>query len=248
MSMEANVASADSTVVMDKSLPAWPVWAAAVVMLLAFGLGEWLIPRRMWADQFEALHLDKSVPSTFADWKVDPDLMPILPDPTVEAKLNNLYSETLNRTYVLPSGIGVMLSIAYGRNQNSESTAAHRPEFCYTAQGFMVERLGVKTLNIQGHRFQAVQLLAVAGSRIEPITYWVTLGPHASIPGLDRKLKQLQYGLQGWIVDGMLMRVSTVMTNREPASLDKAFILQEQFLSDMVKAMKPEDVPRFFGS
>ena len=40
MSMEANVASADSTVVMDKSLPAWPVWAAAVVMLLAFGLGE----------------------------------------------------------------------------------------------------------------------------------------------------------------------------------------------------------------
>ncbi len=224
------------------------IWVAGLVMALAFLAAEYLTPRKLLADDMPPMKLESAVPSTFKGWHVNPDLVPVLPDPTVVEKLNALYSQTLNRTYVRADGAAVMLSIAYGKNQNSESTAAHRPEFCYTAQGFAVDRLGVYTMKLPGHQFQAVRLKAQAGSRLEPITYWVTLGKNASIPGLDRKLEQLQFGLRGWIADGMLMRVSTLSRSDNAQDLAVSYALQEEFLKDMAENMSAEDRSRFFGS
>ena len=59
----------------------------------------------------------------------------------------------------------------------------------------------VGQIRVQDHDLQVVRLMATAGQRREPITYWVTLGHSASIPGVSRKLAQLKYGLQGWIMD-----------------------------------------------
>ncbi len=232
----------------DKGMPPWHVWVASGLLVLGFVLGDALIPRKMLADTMAPLSLTASVPTNIATWGLNPDIAPVLPDPTVEAKLNKLYSETLSRTYVEPNGGAVMLTVAYGKNQNSESTAAHRPEFCYSAQGFNVDRVGVKELNINGHKFQAVRLIAQAGPRIEPITYWVTLGKNASIPGWRRKMEQFQYGLNGWLADGMLMRVSSVTRTRQPEDIEQAFAMQERFLLDLSKVMKAEDRDRFFGS
>lgn len=235
-------------VVIDRSAPPWHVWVAAVLLVIGFAAGDALIPTKMLADTMAPLKLETAVPANFGGWGHNPDVTPVLPDPTVEAKLNKLYSETISRTYFQPQVGAVMLTVAYGKNQNSESTAAHRPEFCYAAQGFTVDRVGVKVLDIHGHRFQAVRLIAQAGARIEPITYWVTLGKHASIPGWQRKMEQFQFGLQGWLADGMLMRVSSVTRSREPQDIEQAFALQERFLVDLAKVMKAEERDRFFGS
>jgi EpsI family protein len=234
--------------VFDRAMPQWYIWLAAALLVLGLTLGNVLIPTKMLADTMAPIKLAETVPVGFDGWVLNPEVAPVVADPTVEATLNSFYSETLSRTYVRPNVGGVMLMVAYGKNQNSASTAAHRPEFCYSAQGFIVERLGVKELDIDGHRFQAVRLIAQAGGRIEPITYWVTLGNHASIPGIHRKLEQFQFGLKGWIADGMLMRVSTVTSSHQPADIEQAFALQERFLVDLAKAMKADVRDRFFGS
>jgi EpsI family protein len=233
---------------MDRGRPPAYIWVAGLLLVLAFLAAEALTPRKLLADEMPPMKLEASVPMVIKGWHVNPEVVPVLPDPTVEEKLNALYSQTLSRTYVRADGTAVMLSIAYGKNQNSESTAAHRPEFCYSVQGFAVERLGVQDMNVQGHQFQAVRLKARAGPRLEPITYWVTLGKNASIPGLDRKLQQLQFGLRGWIADGMLMRVSSLARSDKPQDLAEAYALQEAFLKDMAEVMSVEDRSRFFGS
>lgn len=224
------------------------VLLAAALMVGGFGAAAWLTPRHVMADEWPAMNLERSVPESFGGWRVDPSVVPVLPDPTVTEKLDALYSQTLNRTYVRQDGARVMLSIAYGKNQNSASTAAHRPEFCYSAQGFVVKGSSVEQLRVLDHELQVVRLMAIAGQRREPITYWVTLGHSASIPGLSRKLAQLKYGLQGWIMDGMLMRISSLIPTTDEAELHAAKALHAQFVNDLAVAMPASDRSRFFGS
>lgn len=221
---------------------------AFVVLLLGVALSYWWTPKRALADELPELNLEKAVPVRFGAWHLDPTVVPVLPDPTVERKVQSLYSATLSRTYMRDDGARVMLTIAYGRNQNSESTAAHRPEFCYAAQGFVVNKTGVDVITVQNHDLRVVRLMATAGMRYEPITYWVTLGRSASIPGVSRKLAQLKYGLQGWIMDGMLMRVSSLTPSTEQADRDQAKSLHTQFINELAQAMSPADRDRFFGS
>jgi EpsI family protein len=248
MIREAPVATVDSLGRGASRVKLLPVLLAAVLMICGLGAAEWLTPRRVMADEWPAMNLARSVPESFGTWRVDPSVVPVLPDPTVTEKLDALYSQTLNRTYVRQDGARVMLSIAYGKNQNSASTAAHRPEFCYSAQGFVVKGSSVGQIRVQDHDLQVVRLMATAGQRREPITYWVTLGHSASIPGMSRKLAQLKYGLQGWIMDGMLMRISSLTPTVDKTELDAAKVLHEQFVNDLAVAMPASDRSRFFGS
>ncbi|MFZ4551256.1 MAG: exosortase-associated protein EpsI, B-type [Aquabacterium sp.] len=221
---------------------------AVAVLMLGVALSYWWTPKRALADELPPLNLEQAVPERFGAWHLDPSVVPVLPDPTVERKVQSLYSATLSRTYLRDDGSRVMLTIAYGRNQNSESTAAHRPEFCYAAQGFVVNKTGVDAIKVQDHDLRVVRLMATAGMRYEPITYWVTLGRSASIPGVSRKLAQLKYGLQGWIMDGMLMRVSSLTPGADQADRNQAKLLHTQFINDLAHAMAPADRGRFFGS
>lgn len=221
---------------------------AAGLMLAGAGASLLLKPSKMMADEKPPIVLHTDVPERFGDWKVDPNLVPVLPDPTVQDAVNALYSETLNRTYVNARGQRVMLSIAYGRNQNSESTAAHRPEFCYVAQGFAMRGFGKDQVTLPEHALKVVRLEAQMDRRIEPITYWVTLNDEASIPGIDRKLQQLRYGLQGYIVDGMLMRISSLADALAPSGSKPDYHLHDQFIADLEKAMSKGSRTRFFGS
>ena len=224
------------------------VLLAAGMMLAGAAASVWLKPTKMMADEKPAIVLNAVVPESFGDWTIDPNMVPVLPDPTVQNQLSTLYSETLNRTYVNQHGQRIMLSIAYGRNQNSESTAAHRPEFCYVAQGFTIKGFGKDRVSLPTYSLSVVRLEAQVERRIEPITYWVTLNEEASIPGLDRKLQQLRYGLQGFIVDGMLMRISSLSEAPAPNGSRPNYQLHDQFIADLEKAMPIGFRPRFFGS
>lgn len=224
------------------------IWLALLLMLGAALTAYALIPRHFVADDKPPVKLEALVPASFGEWREDPAWAHLLVDPTVQEKLNVLYTQTLNRAYVGKNGERVMLSIAYGRNQNTESTAAHRPEFCYTAQGWVVTRIGQAKVKLDKHSIDVVHLDARAGNLMQPISYWVTLNDEASIPGFQRKLKQLKFGLQGMIVDGMLVRVSTQRGAQDTSGLEADFALQDRFLRDMEQAIPASSRARFFGS
>ena len=213
--------------------------------MLAAAVGAYFFkPRHMIANDKPTMDLPQIVPSAFGNWRQDDSLPPITPDPTVQAKLDALYSQTLNRSYVNKAGDHIMISIAYGKNQNSQSTAAHRPEFCYNAQGFNIENLGYKILKLQKRALKTVRLVADRDDRIEPITYWVTLNEEAIVPGIERKLTQLKYGMQGMIVDGMLVRISSLTRDKKTPD----FSTHQQFLLDLEKALPEGMKSRFMGS
>jgi len=187
--------------------------------------------------------LEKQIPESFGEWRLDPNVRPVVPDPGLQAMLNELYSQTLARTYVNAKGERIMLSIAYGSDQGNDATAVHRPEFCYSAQGFRIKMVGKEVLQIGATAVPAARMVAQLGQRNEPITYWVTLDEVATLPGFGRKLAQIRYGLKGQIPDGMLVRVSSI-SNSEPES----FALQQRFLEQMYVAVPAEMRSRYFGS
>src|SRR5258708_10586048 len=80
------------------------------------------------------LVLDSMVPPAFGDWSIDPAIVPVAPPPEAQAKLERIYSQTVSRTYVNSGGEHMMLTVAYGGDQN-DALKAHRPEVCYTARG-----------------------------------------------------------------------------------------------------------------
>ncbi len=203
-----------------------------------------LKPRRRASKDFAPIQLDRQVPASFGPWSIDKSLVPVLPDPSLQAALDQIYGQVLARTYInRSSGQRVMLSIAYGEDQGTDATAAHRPEFCYTAQGFSVAAMGTAVLGLGGRKLTVRRLVGQLQSRREPITYWVTLNDRAVLPGFSRKLEQIRLGLLGQIPDGMLVRVSSLT-----AETAAAFALQEVFLNDLLGALPPELQGRYFGS
>jgi len=204
---------------------------------------EALKPRQRLSLTKPPIQLEQQVPSVIAGWAIDASIVPLLPDASLQARLDSLYSQLLARTYVNARGQRVMLSIAYGADQSSEATAVHRPEFCYSAQGFRVSSAGRHLLALGQQRIEVQRLIGEMGGRFEPITYWVTLDEHATLPGLSRKLDQLRYGLKGQIPDGMLLRVSTVGLPQE-----QSFAVQQEFLEALYEAVSPPVRSRYFGS
>ncbi len=219
--------------------------AVVIGALLASGLAaaEAMRPRNRLALTLPPLNLATDIPAAFGDWHVDTSVAPVLPDPTVQAKLDVLYSQVLARTYRNGAGQVLMLSIAYGSDQSSEATSVHRPEFCYSAQGFRVREAGVSSLQLPGQAIAVQRLIATADRRFEPILYWVTLADQATLPGLGRKLTQLRYGLRGQVPDGMLVRTSTIGMDA-----DASFALQASFLQQLHSALPAPTAERIFGT
>lgn len=232
----------------EQSFRTWPVAivvAAALMVGGSYALTNALTPTRVMADELPVLNLESDVPKRFGDWRLLENGPVVVSDPTVEATLSEFYSQTLGRSYVNSSGQVVMLSLAYGRNQNSFNTAAHRPEFCYAAQGYLIKKIGETPFQVAAHSVLASRLVAnrVGSRHNEPISYWVTLDDTTALPGLSRRIQQFKYGLQGKIVDGFLVRVSSLGEDN-----DAQFKVHESFMRDLEAAIPPSLRPRLFGS
>ena len=222
----------------------WPL-AFVLASLLSLAMAEVMRPTVSLAQREPRILLKDQIPTQFGSWSEVRYMTPVLPDPSLQARLDQLYTQVLARTYRSQDGRVVMLSIAYGSDQSSEATAVHRPEFCYTAQGFVVDNAGKAELPLPGsnEKLTVQRLLARQGTRVEPISYWVTLDNKAVLPGVERKLTQLQFGLQGQIPDGMLVRLSTL----EGAVAHQGYQTQDAFARDLFSAMDARLRERYFG-
>lgn len=212
-----------------------------LVMLLAAGLAVLMTPTRKMADGSPAINLEVMIPKAFGEWKVDESAasLPVAPD--VKAKLDRIYSQTLARTYVNGKGERVMLSIAYGGDQ-SDSMQVHRPEVCYPSQGFEILSNQTASVVVRNVTIPVVRLIAKQKSRVEPITYWITVGDKPVIGTVDRKLAQLRYSITGRVPDGLLFRVSSIDIHS-----DIAFEYQMAFVESLLGAVDKSTRKRFIG-
>jgi EpsI family protein len=210
--------------------------------LASAGAYAWT-PRRKVADSKGSLDLEKMVPVKFGDWRVDDSMPVILPPPDLQASLDRTYNQVLSRTYINRDGERVMLSVAYGGDQ-SDGTRAHRPESCYPAQGFAIisNRTGKLNVASDASPMPVRRLVARAGGRWEPITYWIVVGEQIALSGTEQKIAQLAYGVRGLIPDGLLFRVSNISRDSEAS-----FRLHELFVQQAAAPMSMQDRERLFG-
>jgi EpsI family protein len=219
--------------------------AAAAAIVAAAVLGQVLVPQDSMAISPEAFDLEKVVPQQFGAWKSDPSIRLIEP-PAPDSMARRLYSQEIARAYRDADGHLVMFLVAYGPNQTSR-LQLHRPEICYTAEGFRVSpssRQDVLYDNAAAP-LRLLRLTARRAARTEPISYWVRIGDEISTNIVDRQLIRLKLALRGKIADGALMRVSTLSPGENDTG--DAYKVQDRFIHDFFEALAPENRSFFFG-
>lgn len=150
--------------------------------------------------------------------------------------VNQLYDGVLMRTYVDKKGNQVMLALAYAREQKQD-IKIHRPEVCYVAQGFdLINKSSSKVnLHTASTPLQPVtmeRLLVRNQGRAEAVSYWIRIGDAYPQTGMAARMKILSEGLHGNVLDGILVRASTVLNEESDAT--NAYQIQEAFLNDLL--------------
>ena len=204
------------------------------VLMVATSVGSIAArPSGKASDKGLSMTLDTTVPKNFGDWAELSERNVQVVNPQTEALLNKLYSQILTRTYVNKDGYRIMLSMAYGDDQRG-GLQAHKPEVCYPAQGFKLLKVEDGSLATPFGNIEVRRLNTSLGARIEPITYWLTVGDQVIKNKLDKRIAEIRLGLTGQIPDGLLFRISSIDNDTV-----RAFAMQQKFAADMMQAVQP---------
>lgn len=211
------------------------------IMLITFCMAFILKPSKKMSLDGNKTQYNALIPNTFAGWTVDTNNQVALVDPEVRDAVASVYSQVVSRAYINSHGDRVMLTIAYGGDQE-EVLQVHKPEVCYTAQGFNVTRLGKVSINTNKGTIVANKILAKQVNRIEPITYWITIGNSIALDGLSWRWQRIKYGLTGQLPDGLLFRASSIGNN-----IEEQYQVQQSFITDLINHLEVSDVARIAG-
>lgn len=202
--------------------------AFSITMVIAGVLAFMLVPKD--AGRKIPPDLAKMLPSSFAKWHLVPGVKLVTAeDPGSLEK--ELYSKVVGQAYVDDDQHVVMLLMAYGPSQ-TDRLQLHRPEICYVANGFRVGGVTQTAISLEeGSRLPVKELTATREGRVEHITYWMRIGDKIANSVLRRQLLKIQFGLQGFIPDGLLVRTSLV----GGASVEQAYAIQDEFIRDLTQ-------------
>jgi EpsI family protein len=199
-------------------------------------------PTRLLADVSPRAALAEELPREFTRWRKLQERVAMVADPTQQAVLDYLYSETLSANYVDDNGRLAMLSIAYGKDQ-SDGHDVHKPDLCYPAQGFRVIEQRDLLVPLDQRRGIVVRYMATQkGERVEPLIFWTTVGDFLYRNKLEKKLVGIRYSAANLIPDGMVLRVSTLEQN--PAVAVHVLI---DFVTDWYGSLPERQRGRYFG-
>ena len=208
---------------------------AMVAILAAAVAAHAMVPHQHLGKAPTQDQLEAMIPKSFGQWTYEPSVRLVEP-PDGDALSKQIYNAELARGYRDSAGHLVMLIIAYGASQ-SDRLQLHRPEICYSAQGFRVSKPESHTIDLGGdlQTLPTRRLVAQREDRIEPITYWMRLGDTVAIGPVERQVLKVEYGLRGYITDGALVRISTL--GLPP---DQAYEVQKTFIREFLQAVPPE--------
>lgn len=205
------------------------------LMLAAAAAALAMKPVRVVADATQRMDYELVIPQQFGSWRVLPTNRGSIVNPQAAANLERLYAQIVTRTYAdTLTGKTVMLSVAYGEEQNKQSQV-HLPEVCYPAQGFEITNSKSDTIQTSVGLLPVKRVLAKAGARSEPITYWIRLGNSIVRGNFEQKVMTVRQGLAGQVSDGLLFRISSLDTDTE-----KAYQLQDKFAQALINATQPQ--------
>lgn len=213
----------------------------AIMMLLAALGAVAARPDTKAADIQPAISLETMIPRHFGNWREQPQQTMQVINPQTKELLDKLYSQILTRVYINDDGYRIMLALAYGADQRG-SLQAHKPEVCYPAQGFRLEKNEASQVTTSFGAIPAQRLFATLGARQEPVTYWFTAGDTVVQGKLQKRLVDLRFGLTGQIPDGMIFRVSSIDPNQ-----NRANNVHDRFIDELLQAVTPLDRKRLSG-
>ncbi len=221
----------------------WSHVVLGIAMCLAAALAVALKPTKKLSDQRAKVNLETMIPPSFGSWQIDPQAgANIKPSADVQANLDKIYDQILNRTYINKNGERIMLTITYGSSQ-SQDLKAHRQEVCYAAQGFQIQALKHESLRLLQQSVPVTRMFAIKQDRNEPVTYWFTMGDNVVLSRVERLMVQIKYSFAGVIPDGVLVRVSNL--NPDP---EKGFAEHSEFLNELMAAMDKTSLVKLIGS
>ena len=229
---------------LNNSKPNFHHWLAVLFMASCFAFAWWLTPHKTWFEHIGSPQYEKIIPKQFGDWVEVPDALgSSIVDPEQQDALNNLYTQIVGRTYLhKPSGRQVMLSVAYGDNQ-TYSKQLHRPESCYSSQGFKIDSLHEEVMKTPFSPINVRRMTASRNSSLEQVTYFIRIGDKV-IGGPPSALNyaRMGMGLKGYIADGLLFRISEVADDEKSSNQ-----LNDLFINDLLKAFNPDERAMVIG-
>lgn len=179
------------------------------------------------------LLLDQVFPDRAGDWTLDAHADVFVRPTEKQARVYGVYDQVLERIYIGREVAPMMLCVAYGGRQ-ADGLHFHRPENCYRGAGFEVSALQRLGLALADRQVPVSRLLARRPGRIEPITYWTMIGDQVENDPHEVNWIKLRSGLRGEVLDGMLIRVSSI--DRDTA---RAHAQQARFADALVRAIDP---------
>ena len=219
-------------------LPPRTFYVACAAMLLA----AVAVPALKPVHVDSAIDLERIFPASLGEWRLDPESAAIAPAPDVQANLDRIYRQVVSRTYINEAGERMMLTVAHGGDQG-DALKAHRQEKCYEAQGFDITALSHSRLDVAGRSIPVTRMVATRGERIEPVTYWFTMGDRVVLGRGERLRVQIESGLAGRVPDGMLVRISSLSSDAPGA-----FAAQARFAETVFRNVSIAEAPRFIGT
>jgi EpsI family protein len=182
------------------------------------------------------LDLSQLFPAAAGIWSLDQhaDVFVRPTDPRA-GRVYGVYDQVLERIYVGTDGSHLM--------RQTDGLQVHRPENCYRHAGFEVSDLTRIRLQLAGKDVPASQLQASRAERSEPITYWTIFGDEIENDPREVNWMKIRAGLHNRILDGMLIRISSLDRDSR-----RAHALQARFADALVQAIDPRYRSRVIGA
>jgi EpsI family protein len=182
-------------------------------------------------DLLRGASLDELLPHAFGAWRAE-EVGALIAPPRENSLEDKLYNTVVSRVFSRSDGAMVMLLIAYG-NAQTDLLQLHRPEVCYPFFGFTVTNSHAETIPITPQvAVPGRAMTASSYNRTEQILYWARVGEYLPQTGNEQLLARLKSQIAGFIVDGVLVRISNVTSEA-----DDGLAINRDFARQLVEAL-----------
>lgn len=210
-----------------------------LVSIVFLGLATFLKPHEHYAKNES--NFEKNIPRVINGWVEIQQSTPQVSVVSDEKSLvNQLYDDTLMRTYADKDGNQVMVALAYAKEQRQD-VKIHQPDICYPAQGYQMQKTETVSFDILPRKIPIIgkRQLYFGQNHLEAVSYWIRVGDRTMTSGLQMRLKIIEDGLfKRRLDDGILVRISSTIADETKSS--SAYEIHEKFLSEFANIIEKQ--------
>ncbi len=149
----------------------------------------------------------------------------------------NYISQILEREYIHENNKNLFLLLLNAGN-------FHNPKVCYNGAGFKVRELEDTEFHVLDCTFRAHTLYAQNDTEGYLLVYWMCIDKNI-VDWTKQKVKQLWFSFFHEESLGLMIRLDIPSSED---TINDAVMLAKEFVTDLSKVMRPEDVQYLFGS